>query len=84
MRLYAEGRWKSVSNSMAEEAVCGDTHKQSERRAVAASCWKAALLNHPQLLHQVNISASAQDQNAQQDSRRSFSHLCFLSATIPV
>lgn len=33
----------------------------SERRAAAASCWKAALLNDPLLVHLVDISASQQE-----------------------
>lgn len=44
-----------MSNGAAEEAVCCDRG----RRTAAASCWKAALLNHPLLLHLAyNICAS--------------------------
>lgn len=46
-----------MSNGASEEAVYGD----SERRAAAASCWKAALLNHPLLVHLAEIRASQHD-----------------------
>lgn len=65
-----------MSNGAAEEAVYGDT----ERRAAAASCWKAALQNHPLLLHQVNISTS--NTKTRRQDKTSPAHVFYLQPVL--
>lgn len=71
-----------MSNGASEEAVYGD----SERRAAAASCWKAELLNHPLLVHLVEISTSQHDTSVFWGVSFIFCGgvLSFLSLTLPV